>query len=155
MDFGQTIPLKIPSRHFLVPLVAQQTYEMEKRKSQKTGPLSSLLLHSPNILFCYPDRCQHRQQRFISCLITSRSCCHLLFVRILLLSWKRREGDAHVHPELGSKWIPTCLLLSLQYEIVCRKGKKNHLFSQKTGLRVWNQKNPPLLFCFRASVTLS
>lgn len=151
---GWTIPLKIPSQHFLLPLVTQQTYyEMEKRESQKIGPSALLLLHChSNTFFCYPNRCQHRKQRFISCLITSRSCCHLLLRGFCCC---HENGDAHVKPELGSKWIPTRLFLSLQYEIVCGKEKKNHLFSQKTGLRVWNQKTPPSLFRFRASVTLS
>lgn len=153
MNFGRTIPLKIPTRHFLVPFVAQQTYyEMEKRESQKIGPSASLLLHCPNIFFCYPDWCQHRKQRFISCLITSRSCCHLLLWGFCCCHENEETHTCSQSSALNEFQLVCCCHFSMR---LSAGKKKNHLFSQKTGLRVWNQKNPPLLFCFRASVTLS
>lgn len=144
MNFGRTIPLKIPSQHFLLPLVTQQIYyEIEKRESQKIGPSASLLLHCPNIFFCYPDRCQHRKQRFISCPITSRSCCHLLLWGFCCCH-ENEETATHTCSQssaLNEFQRVCCCHFSVR--LSAGKKKKKHLFSQKTGLSL-KPKKPSL-----------
>lgn len=90
------------------------------------------------MFFCYLDWGQRKPQIVIISVQIPVPSPHPS--RTLLFSWTWRGEDA-LRAKLGCEWMATCLLLSLQFEIVCKK-KKSRLFSE-IWVKSMKPKTPP------------
>lgn len=93
----------------------------------------------------YLDWWQHKQQIFTSCFIISLRCCHLLWWGLCCC---HENKEKRTHPCAEARLLMnSSVFVTVTSVLVClQERKKNHLFSQKSGLRVWNPK--PLPCCF-------